>query len=117
MMMLNCEMVFECSQKWDEMPASIDVNIRRCPECKKDVHFCHTVEDLDRAINKHHCVAFVSDDGMKNDEALKDLISNIEDRKKQILKQDRQISITTGIPRNYRGGKAFLELDDEDPKM
>jgi hypothetical protein len=110
-------MVFECSQKWDEMPASIDPNIRRCSDCKRDVHFCHTVEDLDRAINKHQCVAFISGEAMANDEALKELISNIDDRKKQMFKHDRQISITTGIPRNYRGGKAFLELDDEDPKI
>ena len=113
MVMLNCEMEFECSQKWDEMPASINPNIRRCSACKKDVHFCHTVEDLDRAVNEHQCVAFISGEVITNDSALRELVFSIDKRKNEILKQDKGISITTGIP-NYRGGRAFLEPGDED---
>jgi hypothetical protein len=113
MVMLNCEMEFECSQKWDEMPASIDPNVRRCSACRKDVHFCHTVEDLDRAVNEQQCVAFISSEAITNDTALRELVVSIDGRKSKMLKQDRGISITTGIP-NYRGGKAFLELGDED---
>lgn len=113
MVMLNCEMEFECSQKWDEMPASIDPNVRRCSACSKDVHFCHTVEDLDRAVNEHQCVAFISDEAITNDKDIGELVSNINDRQKHSFRQDRMIRITTGIP-NYRGGKAFLELGDED---
>ena len=113
MEILNCEMEYECPQKWDEMIASINPNIRHCYICKKDVHFCHSVEDLDKAINQHQCVAFVSAESIANDKTLRELISNINERKNQTLKQGRTISITTGIP-NYRGGKAFLEQGEKD---
>ena len=113
MVRLNCEMEFKCSQKWDEMSATVDANIRHCSACKKKVHFCHTVEDLDRAVNKHRCVAFISGEIITNDNILREFVLNIEERKKKGLNRNRAISITTGIP-NYRGGKAFLELDGED---
>lgn len=112
--MLNCEMEFNCTQKWDEMPASIDPNIRHCSACRKDVHFCHTVEDLDQAINERQCVAFISEEAIKKDSVLRELVTSIDEIKKnQMLKRDRRISITTGIP-YYWGGKAFLESDSED---
>lgn len=113
MVMLNCEMEFECTQKWDEMPASIDPNVRSCSACKKEVHFCHTVEDLDRAVNKHQCVAFISSETISNDKALEELVSNINERQNESLRQDRSIRITTGIPKNS-GYRAFFDLGGDD---
>lgn len=114
MKFLNCEMEFECPQDWDGMIMSSDVNVRHCSACNKDVHFCHTVEDLKKAVNAKCCVTYISGDVTGNVGDLVELISNLENSKKSELRLPR-ISRTTGIPAGYMGSQSLFEsADDED---
>ena len=109
---LNCDMEFECPQDWDGMIMSADPNIRHCSSCNKDVYFCHTVEDLKKAISAQHCVSYISGEVEGDSKDLESLISNLDDLKKSELKLPR-ISRTTGIPVGYKGIDSLFESSDD----
>lgn len=105
-------MEFKCDKDWDKMSVTQDPNIRHCQLCQKDVHFCHTLEDLDNAINAKHCVAFVSISA-EIDSTLKSFVENLEEQKSN-ADSEKLITRTLGLPRGYNKGKSFLELDDKE---
>lgn len=112
MKFLNCEMEFVCPKDWEGMIVSADPNIRHCSTCNKDVHFCHTVEDLKKAIDAQHCVTYISGGVAGDPKVLEALILDLDDRKRSELRVPRVIR-TTGIPRGYKGAQSLLESDDE----
>jgi hypothetical protein len=53
----NCRFKFRCEQTWDGLTQTPDPRVRHCSECREDVHFCTTDEQLAKAIRQGHCVA------------------------------------------------------------
>jgi len=53
----NCEFIYACPKKWDELRVTGNPDQRFCGECKRTVHFCHTSDELAAAIDRKDCVA------------------------------------------------------------
>jgi len=53
----NCRFKFRCEQTWDGLTPTAHEQVRHCSECREDVHFCTTDEQLAQAIRQGHCVA------------------------------------------------------------
>lgn len=109
---LNCDMEFECPKDWDEMLISDNANIRHCSACSKDVHFCHTIEDLKNAIDAKYCVTYISSKLAGNTDELEQIVSNVENLKKSELRLSR-VTRTTGIPYGYKGAQSLFEPTDD----
>jgi hypothetical protein len=58
----NCRFKFRCEQTWDGLTPTAHEQVRHCSECREDVHFCTTDEQLAQAIRQGHCVAIPSRD-------------------------------------------------------
>ena len=53
----NCEFRFECPKKWEALQISPNPDQRFCGQCKREVRFCRTPEELEIAIARNECVA------------------------------------------------------------
>lgn len=53
----NCRFKFRCEQTWEGLTPTAHDQVRHCSECREDVHFCTTDEQLAQAIRQGHCVA------------------------------------------------------------
>lgn len=62
---LNCEMAFVCHKKWDELDPTDNRDIKNCKECKQDVYFAKSQQDLKEKTEAGVCVcvAYVALDG------------------------------------------------------
>ena len=48
---------FLCPKKWDELTETPDALVRHCSACKKDVHYCTSIEEARKlAVLGGHCV-------------------------------------------------------------
>lgn len=48
---------FLCPKKWDELAETPDALVRHCSACKKDVHYCSSIEEAREAVSTGgHCV-------------------------------------------------------------
>lgn len=112
MKFLNCEMDFECPENWGDMLLSSDENVRHCHTCNQDVHFCHTVDDLRKAIDAKRCVTYISGEVVGSSEELDRLVLNVENLKKSEFKTPRVIR-TTGLPAGYKGLQVLFEDEDD----
>lgn len=55
----RCEVRWEflCPKKWDELTETPDALVRHCSACKKDVHYCSSIEEAREAVSTGgHCV-------------------------------------------------------------
>jgi uncharacterized protein (TIGR02996 family) len=54
----NVRWRFQCPKKWDQLEETLSADVRFCSACRKDVHFCRSVEAArEMAETKGHCVA------------------------------------------------------------
>lgn len=53
----NCKFAFRCEKKWENLKPSGIPTVRHCTDCKRDVHYCQSDEDLATAIRENLCVA------------------------------------------------------------
>jgi len=58
----GCPMEFVCQKTWEDLKPTDDQRKRYCRECKENVHFCITQEELDQAVDQTHCVAYFIDE-------------------------------------------------------
>ena len=59
-MLSNCE-IRSCSQIWEILEKTNDLNVRNYLECSKDVHKVKNIEELEKLTSKGNCVAFFGD--------------------------------------------------------
>jgi hypothetical protein len=60
----NCDMEFQirCPKRWaDLLPMGV-TSVRYCSECKKNVYFCRSIEELMLRSTQNQCVAFFDAD-------------------------------------------------------
>lgn len=52
----NCGKLFKflCPQTWDELKVTEDWDVRFCSVCQKNVHYCYSLEDIQR--HKGDCI-------------------------------------------------------------
>lgn len=55
---LDCELTFNCPQKWGELQPTESHRVRFCPECEMKVVFCSTPRQVEKAKAKKQCLAF-----------------------------------------------------------
>lgn len=55
---LNCTLDYECDADWHALTPTDRENVRNCPACNREVHFCIEQSQLDRQAEQGHCVAF-----------------------------------------------------------
>jgi uncharacterized protein (TIGR02996 family) len=48
---------FECAKQWEKLTPTTVANVRFCEGCKKNVHYCDTLQEAQRHSAKGHCVA------------------------------------------------------------
>ncbi|MCU0705048.1 MAG: TIGR02996 domain-containing protein [Fimbriiglobus sp.] len=54
----NVRWRFQCPKKWSELATTSEDTVRWCTACRKEVHFCETVEEArNEAESQGHCVA------------------------------------------------------------
>jgi uncharacterized protein YuzB (UPF0349 family) len=53
----NCTFAYKCQAKWDNLEIIDYDDVRFCQDCQKEVHFCHTDEELVQNIHLNRCVA------------------------------------------------------------
>jgi len=55
----NCKVEFEfqCPKRWSALANTKDKNIRHCHICSRDVHYCHTWEEVHRHASLGNCIA------------------------------------------------------------
>lgn len=68
-------MKFICPQRWDGLTESDNPAVRHCPVCAKDVHYCATSFEVEKAIQANRCVAFHA--GTKKDIERKSLLLGV----------------------------------------
>ena len=64
----NCMLRFSCPLKWESLELTNDANVRYCGECTRPVHYCHTPDELHKALSEDKCVALKIVSGPQNDE-------------------------------------------------
>jgi uncharacterized protein (TIGR02996 family) len=48
---------FLCPKKWDELAETPDAQVRFCSACKKEVHYCTSIDEAREQVRQHgHCV-------------------------------------------------------------
>ena len=57
----NCRFKFKCYKSWDDLERTDNPAISFCGDCKKNVYYCETPEELNFAIAKNLCVAIRHD--------------------------------------------------------
>ncbi len=57
----NCKFKFKCYKSWDDLERTDNPAISFCGDCKKNVYYCETPEELNFAIAKNLCVAIRQD--------------------------------------------------------
>ena len=57
----NCKFKFKCYKSWDDLERTDNPAISFCGDCKKNVYYCETPEELKFAIAKNLCVAIRQD--------------------------------------------------------
>jgi hypothetical protein len=45
-----------CPQRWDKLAATAHADVRHCDACRRDVHYCTTVERAHERVRQGHCV-------------------------------------------------------------
>ncbi len=53
----NCELSFKCTAKWGDLKPTKVKSVRHCADCRRDVHYCTTYDELKVAVEKNYCVA------------------------------------------------------------
>jgi uncharacterized protein (TIGR02996 family) len=48
---------FRCPQQWEKLRLTDDARVRHCTACRKNVHYCTTIEDAQSHARQGHCVA------------------------------------------------------------
>jgi hypothetical protein len=51
---------FQCHRTWKSLTRTEDPNVRRCDECRRDVHLCSTEDDAMMLARDHQCIAIAS---------------------------------------------------------
>jgi uncharacterized protein CbrC (UPF0167 family) len=112
MKFINCEMEFKCDADWEKMVLTKDPSVRLCQLCQKNVHYCHTQSELDKAINDKKCVFFIAET-IEIDGEMKSFIQNIEKAKANSNNEmpKKIITRTVGLP-SGSVPKKFLDLDE-----
>lgn len=54
------EFEFRCPQRWDTLLPTDDAEVRHCPQCQRNVHYCHTQQEARRLADAGECVAIDS---------------------------------------------------------
>ncbi|MFZ9379024.1 MAG: hypothetical protein ACO25E_09520, partial [Burkholderiaceae bacterium] len=49
----NCKFKFKCYKSWDDLERTDNPAISFCGDCKKNVYYCETPEELNFAIAKN----------------------------------------------------------------
>jgi hypothetical protein len=62
-----CRMKFVCPQEWGNLTETKDSNMRHCQVCGRDVHYCESSFELEKAIAAKQCVAFHTGSAKKCD--------------------------------------------------
>ena len=57
----NCKFKFKCYKSWDDLERTDNPAISFCGDCKKNVYYCETPEELNFAIAENLCVAIRHD--------------------------------------------------------
>jgi uncharacterized protein (TIGR02996 family) len=54
-----CELpfAFQCPRQWDRLRLTDDVAVRFCDACRKNVFYCHTIDEAERHAWMGECVA------------------------------------------------------------
>jgi hypothetical protein len=66
----NCRSWFRflCPRAWSQLERTGQLNVRHCPTCRRDVHYCETLEDVEEHRRAGHClVVAVEEDGREAD--------------------------------------------------
>lgn len=55
----NCDatFAFKCPKTWEQLAGTDDPNVRHCPTCDEEVHYCHTLDQARGHALSGHCVA------------------------------------------------------------
>lgn len=55
----NCKPMFkfQCPMRWDLLQLTGQADIRYCPQCDQEVHYCKTDEEMIQHAEAGHCVA------------------------------------------------------------
>jgi len=56
--MSDCELFFQCNQKWEELKLTKNLLKRYCHKCQKEVVKCDSVMMLDDCIRHAKCVCY-----------------------------------------------------------
>jgi len=62
-----CRMKFVCPQEWGNLTETKNSNMRHCQVCGRDVHYCESSFELEKAIAAKQCVAFHTGSAKKRD--------------------------------------------------
>lgn len=62
-----CRMKFVCPQQWSNLTKTEDYAIRHCQVCGRDVHYCGSSFELEKAIAAKRCVAIHTDSAKKRE--------------------------------------------------
>ncbi|MBY0458079.1 MAG: TIGR02996 domain-containing protein, partial [Gemmataceae bacterium] len=59
----NCDerFAFKCPRKWEQLTGTDDTNVRHCSACRRNVYYCHTIQEAQDHARQGDCVA-VSED-------------------------------------------------------
>lgn len=57
----NCPFAFRCDRKWTALKRTADPDVRFCGDCQREVHRCHTDQELAQAVALNRCVALQVD--------------------------------------------------------
>jgi len=55
----NCTFKFKCTQDWDNLSETSEVNIKFCNKCESNVYFVTGESELKQRISQDQCVAFI----------------------------------------------------------
>ncbi len=54
----NCPLSFECPMQWESLTETMNLGVRYCEVCDRQVTFCKDVDTLERLRQAGACVAF-----------------------------------------------------------
>lgn len=73
----NCIFRFKCTAKWEELSETQNSDARFCTDCQKQVYFCHSDEELVKAVKLNRCVAIVRKSEDESGEGLTELTAGM----------------------------------------
>lgn len=56
----DCRFTLVCSLGWDSLVPTDNRSVRFCEHCKRPVHLCQEMVELQTAVNAGHCVAVMN---------------------------------------------------------